>query len=251
MRRACAFTLIEVMLAIAIMIALSGSMFGFLWNTLERRDRLQGIAQDSQAATAVLERIETDVFGAITGDAKGAAGVSGQKTRLKVLTRGVNLPRQEGVDAKALGDLQGAEYMFDEGSGELRARRWGGQDGAGASSFEVVSDRVERVQFRFFNGRRWTYRFDSSQSNNLPVAIEVAIWFKTAEMIEEEEEEARRLALLEAMDGDLTEQMLAEEFEEEGAFEDDLPEIEMIREPDRLRVILVPDGPLAAWRESA
>lgn len=250
MRRARAFTLIEVMLAMAIMIALSGSMFGFLWNMLERRDRLLGIAQDSQAATAVLERIETDIFGAIADDAKGAAGIIGKKTSLKILTRGVNLPRQGGLDAAALGDLQGAEYVFDEGAGELRARRWGGQEGAGGSggAFEVVSDRIERVQFRFFNGRRWAYRFDSSKSKNLPVAIEVAIWFKPASVIKEEEEEARRRALFEQVEGELTEQMIAEEFE--GTFEDDLPEIEVIREPDRLRVILVPDGPLAAWRES-
>ena len=61
-----------------------------------------------------------------------------------------------------LGDLQGSEYVFDEPSNRFSARRWyAGESVEPTGALSVVSDRVERLRFRYFDGRRWQSSFNS------------------------------------------------------------------------------------------
>lgn len=211
-----AFTLMEVILAIGILVALSGGLFGFMWNTLSRRDELVAGAARAQAAGAMLDRLEADIAGTIAGVEGLGAGVSGTPTSVRLLTRGVTIPVGEAERPTALRDLQGAEYQFHAASRVVRARRWDATGSVG--EFEPACPGVGRVRLRYYDGRRWRSSFDSLSAKALPVAIEVALWFGEA----------------------------APPMPESGDVAEPAPE----PEPDRVRVIIVPDGPVTTWREA-
>lgn len=230
------FTLAEVLLAIGLVAALAGGVFSFMWNLLDRRGSILQAASEADAAGVLFERIEADLLCAIAGDEGVGAGIVGESARVRVLTWGVALGAPVGATAAA--DLQGSEYVFDAARGEVRARRWTGASPAGGAGLEVVSDRVQHLRLRYFTGREWVDRFDSLREG-LPVAVEVSIWFG-APLVEEGvlAEEENGLALADA--GEMAE---PEAPLEEG----ERPR----READRRRVIVVPDGPVAAWKEGA
>ncbi len=239
-----AFTLMEVLLAIGITAMLAGSIFSFLWNLQTQRQDLFEVAADLQSGNSIIESLERDILATIAGGPGVGAGINGSGSRLTLLSRGVSLPGiAQGATKSEFGDLQGAEYQFDIRSGELRARRWyAGESTRPTGEYTVISDRVQRFRLRYFNGRNWQTTFNSQSSGaGLPVAIEIALWFgepqPPLDMIEQ----------LPPMDQD-------PELLELESPEDLLPEEEpvewKVREPDRLRIIVVPDGPVAAWRQS-
>jgi len=251
MGRARAFTLLEVMIAIALILALSGSMFGFMFNLMDRRERLLHLALDGRASSMLVERLEDDLMGAVAGGGRIGSGIQGDATSLTIRTRSVGLPR--GADrVGAMGDLITADYSYDERLGRLTMARSRGNV-AGDES-EVVSQRVRRFNLRYYDGTNWRERFDSGSAGALPVAVEIAIWFGEPVLSAEAEvelEEAER-AISSASENPLD----FENYEPE-QFGDDLDfgfnEDEPIDwgEPDRLRVIIVPDGPVATWKEGA
>ncbi len=203
MPRRLGFTLIEVLVAIALMLALSAGLFSYVWNLISRRDRLVEVAAQQAAAGALFEELERDLATTFAVDASGSAGVKGDSASLAVRCRGVAGVGGRGEPIARLDDLLGGEVKFEEGS--LSARRLG--DGEG--TFEVVTSGVQLLRLRYFDGRAWLESFDSAATGTLPVAVEAALWF--GEVPEGENE-------LEA-------------------------ETEVRRAPDRLRVIVVPDGP--------
>lgn len=235
----------EVLVVLALVGMLAGSVIGFLWDLWGRRDVLLRDSTDAQAGSAIVERIETDILSGLAGDQSAGAGVAGTATTLRLLTRGVDVPM--GGNGTTSGDLQASEYRFDAGA--LRARRW--NIGAGGNAeFETVCDHVEAVRVRYFDGREWKTSFDSLSAGALPVAVEVAIWFGTPHV--EDERATKPVARTEAGAG--ARDNAVEDPEQERASAagrasttgSTLPS----RQPDRLRVIVVPDGPVAAWKDT-
>jgi prepilin-type N-terminal cleavage/methylation domain-containing protein len=247
------FTLLEVVLALALTVLLLGASMTFLWELADRRSTLARGSRDLHAATVFIERLEADLASGLAGDEGIGGGIVGTETKLKLLTRGVWLaPGTNGSAVPAAGgagegDLQATEYEFDPTAGKLSARRYVVKPGAAGGSggaMELLSDRVERVRFRYYDGQAWQTSFDSIQKGTLPVAIEVAVWFTalknaTAPPMAE-------VSTLEqpAVDGE----------QPTGDTASADPEIDTEKKwaaPDRLRVIIVPDGPVSSWKEGA
>ncbi len=205
-----AFTLVEVLLGLALMLALSAGLFGYVWGLLDKRDRLVEVARQQAAAAAVFEELENGLATTFAADASGRAGVKGDGSSIAVRCRGVVARSSPGGEGD-LGDLVGGEVSFADGA--ISARRFGRRDGA----FEVVSEGIERLRLRYYNGSEWLGEFDSAAVGELPVAVEAAIWFGGA-----------------AAEG-------------EDGFES---EPETLRAPDRVRVMIVPDGP-TSWKGGA
>jgi prepilin-type N-terminal cleavage/methylation domain-containing protein len=226
------FTLVEVLLAIALIAMLSGSVFAFLWSLVGRRDVLHGRAVEAAAGDAFINRLESDVPCAIAGDDDAGPGIVGTSASLKLLTRGVWLPAS--ARERAAGDLQVAEYRFDASAGVLRGRRWAA--GASAPEFETISDHVQRVRLRYSDGAKWLDSFNSGSAGALPVAIEVAVWFGGAGSGTSGGASASP-AGGNAVRGTVQATPSAS-----------VPAPSS--EPDRLRVIVVPDGPETAWKEA-
>ena len=249
MRRTRGFTLFEIMLAIALLVALSSTLFSFMLNLMSQRDRLIEASRDGRSGSSLIERLESDILGAIAGDATIGAGIDGEEFRLTLLTRTVNVPSGPGELDWALSDLQSARYLFDEASSEVRTVRRAIVPGGSVSQAddEVLSSRVRRLRFRYHDGQTWLSSYNSLRRDGLPVAIEVAIWFGDPPPWSGSDVDSR------GDGGDDTPLQFGDDFAEEPLSEagrtieaDQSPPT--LGEPDRLRVIVVPDGPVAAWK---
>lgn len=243
-----AFTLLEVLLAIGLMAALSGGVFAFMWQIVAQKSALTASAMDGQAGDAVLERIESSLCGAVAADSAGNAGIVGTANSLKVLTRGVVLPLKEDDRAWGEGDLQGTEYSWSGGT--LTARRWDAhRDRGGAGTAQTVSPHIEAFRLRYYHETEWTESFDSKAKDGLPVAVEVSLWFGTPEAGAEvapvaPERSAAAIPPGAPLDPD------GNPLEtEEGPVASEVEVPRPKRAPDRMRVIVVPDGPTTAWKE--
>ncbi len=171
------FTLLEVLLCLGLIVVLIGAMSVFLLDIVQRRASLARGARDIQSAGAFFERIEADMLAGLAGGPGMGAGVKGTATSLRLLTRGVDLSSDRVIDA---GDLQGSEFVFNPGVCILTAQRLSGLNSlagsGGGADPEVLSDRFERVRFRYYDGRAWRDEFDSLSEGTLPVAVEVNVW---------------------------------------------------------------------------
>jgi type II secretory pathway component PulJ len=179
-----AFTLVEILIAMALLTALLGAIFAFGFDMLNSRARVLDIAWRQRAATALIERLEMDLMAAVASDS-GVAGIRGDETRLSILTRGVasslaERPRGRD-DAEVFGDLQLADYRFDQVRHTLEARRtqFDASDATGGVAFAPIGN-MARVRFRYRVGDQWAASFDSAVAGRRPRAVEVAVWFESS-----------------------------------------------------------------------
>ena len=233
------FTLLEVLIAIALMLALLGSMFAFTFNMLTSRARALEYSQKQLAATTLIERVESDLMTCLVGDRRIGAGVKGDESSLQILSRAVaaSLALNGTSDPAVLGDLQQSLYRFRKQTGMVEASR-GPVTGSHLPSqqYQQVGGALFKVRFRFHDGNAWLDSFDSNSAGQLPVAVEIAVWFRPwlgEEMPSEENEFVE--------DDRLT-------FDEIDTFDEreyaEISDMDLFSEPkpDRIRVIFIPDA---------
>ncbi|UCD76491.1 MAG: prepilin-type N-terminal cleavage/methylation domain-containing protein [Phycisphaerales bacterium] len=241
-----AFTLLEVLVSIALIIGLVGVMYGFLFNLLDTRASVLEASERNRTATMLIERLESDLLCCVAGDSSAGAGLSGDETSIRVLTRNVaaGLAQRGPDDSAALADLQFAEYRFTSGTGEIQASRGviGDSRSASASGSYNLGGSLYKVRFRFHDGNTWRDSFDSRSAGALPQAVEVAVWFHPwpGEITEELE------AGFTATEDEFPPDRLT--FDAEAGFDEseyaEVSDIEFFDEPapDRVRVIVIPDA---------
>jgi prepilin-type N-terminal cleavage/methylation domain-containing protein len=175
-RRLRGFTLIEVLIAIALALVLGVTMFVFLQDLLATRSRTVEFASRQRAAATLIERLESDVAACLVGDSRNGAGVQGDADRLRLLTRGVmtQLASRGLDDPAALADLHSVEYHYNASDQSIDARK----NAVGESSeFTSLGGPIAHLRFRYLDGRTWKDSFDSLALDRLPNAIEVCLWF--------------------------------------------------------------------------
>lgn len=257
------FTLFEVLLSLALIMALGSVMFGFVFNLLESRQRVVEVTAQHRAVAILFDRLEADLASTIVTGGAGA-GVQGDATSLSVLSRGYALQplAEQDVDG-AFGDLQKTTIAFDEAARRLRIQR-DQADSAETPSVDVGSSSnvrdsapsldagapkpdelaepidapVWRVRFRYHDGTGWRDTYNSESQGQLPVAVEIAVWLRPwpGESWEEEEESAA------------TNELERLTFDDEPVFDEEAwasrpdRDFEIEPRPDRMRVIAVPDA---------
>lgn len=217
------FSLVEALLALALTAMLAVMASSFLSNLSRAKRDSQAAALELRSIGTFLDRLEDDLATSLAGGDGLGAGIVGGSDRLVVLSRGVGIPTDPALGEKAsreqLSDLRGTEFVFD-GAGGILGRRWIGASGGGPSL--PVAQGVGALRFRYFDGTAWASSFDSSKSGGLPVAIEVSVWTAGSG--------AAAQAAKDVESGEIGARMPA---------------------PDRWRLITVPDGPVAGWKEGA
>lgn len=240
----------EVLVALALLTALMGSLFFFLRNLLETRLRTLEETARSASAALLIERIEADLMTCLVGDSRAGAGVRGDESSLRILSRAVpvHLAERGRDDGVFLADLTETEYRFDERARVIEGRRrtLAASDEPGAS-FSLIGERIARVRFRYHNGRAWLDSFDSLSANALPAAVEVAIWFHPWPNEQRDDEEAfDEDFLLGARIDDEEPDRLTFDADRDPFDEDAVLSVEErmtpTPAPDRVRVIVIPDG---------
>ncbi|MBT8485703.1 MAG: GspJ family type II secretion system protein [Phycisphaerae bacterium] len=228
------FSLLEVLVAIALIGALLGAMFAFSWDMLSVRDRLLLETNRARGAALLLDAVEGDLLTCVVGDAARGSGVQGDATTLSILSRAV--PARLAIahaSELVFADLERSRYRFRMGSGLIEAQRTPVVMGSGAG-YEAMGGPVARVRFRYHDGSGWRDRYDSLAEDRLPLAVEIAIWYADTEP-----------------DDGFGSESSAEDpwpdapagFDDLAGFDDagDDPATPVVA-PDRLRVILVPDA---------
>ncbi len=241
-QRRCGFTLLEVLIVIGLVSALLGSMFTFMFNLLASRDRALQYSAQQLAATTLIERISADLMTCVVGDAEAGSGVQGDTQRLRILTRSVaaTLAERGLGDPAVLGDLQITEYTFNESQQQIKASRRSVQTNTnGRTSEAPVGGSIYKVRFRYHDGTSWRDTFDSRSYGQLPLAVEIAIWFDPwpgeepvpSDVFNDELGEPDRLTF-DAIDT----------FDEREFAEQSDMELYSEPKPDRIRVIVIPDA---------
>ncbi|MHC5028866.1 MAG: PulJ/GspJ family protein [Planctomycetota bacterium] len=242
-----AFTLFEVVVTIALLMALVGAMSIFSFNVLRARELTLAASRRQVAAATLIERLERDLRVCLAGNTAHGAGVRGTESSLSLLVRGVPASWAErGLDDPVpFADLERAEYRFDEGRRRLEGRRSVVLDSAEAAGpFIVIGDDLPHVRFRYHDGEDWRTNFDSRAAGRLPRAVEIAVWFAAWPGDEPVDGE------LDGDEYDIDGEVFAESFDEglndEGSFDErgafdtfgrDEPPM-----PDRVRIVLIPDA---------
>lgn len=240
-RRRRGFTLLEVLVSIALLLALLTALFGFLSNLFETRDRAQAHLATQRAAQSLIDRLEADALTCLVTDAAAGAGIDGQATSLRMLSRSVTVTAlATSVDpSRALGDLVVTTCSFDEATGELRMSR--GEPGQTGDEI-TLGGSVFRVRFRYLDGTSWVETFNSDQAGYLPRAIEVMVWFNPwpgEEPVDAAEIEAEAIMPdRSTFDGDAGfDETAFAEASDLDVFDDPWP--------DRARIIVIPDAEAA------
>jgi prepilin-type N-terminal cleavage/methylation domain-containing protein len=233
-----AFTLLEVIIGIALLGVMTASMFTFLSSMLTTRARVRGVADRELAVSLFFDRLEGALAAGMVGDSTSGSGVNGGEESIALLTRGVAalIADRGPSDPRLLSDLQRAVFTFDRGTGVLRGSYTPGLGASvPAATREDVFGPIERIRFRYHDGSAWVDSFDSLELNRLPLAIEVAVWFAPWSGGGDD-----------AIDGDESAfeevPLNASEpypFVETAPLDDD--EVGRVPRPDRIRVFVIPD----------
>ena len=227
-------TLIEVMFALVLLLVLSAGVMGFFYQVTVQRDQLVRLASQQRDISLLFDRVESALLAAVAVGPDGSAGITGEATKITITTRSV-VPALG--DEAGLADACTMSFVFEEGAAICsQSVEVSGRGGAGGSVQEPLLKLVERVRFRYSDGKAWRSSFDSLEADGLPVAVEISVWFEPRVV------RARRVEP--AMEGAL-------ERPEPGLAAEIRPEPEAPawtpREPDHVRVFVVPDAP--DWQE--
>lgn len=263
--RRAGFTLIEVVLAIALMMALLTALFVFLRGSERTQESARAAATRQLEARALCDMIERDLFCCTAGNAADGPGVAGSATELRILARGVSpaLASQGVDDPRSMADLERAVYAFDADAAELSVTRTLQQPGAShvetrtrRQASNVSSERtraseaeslrhIARLEFRYFDGSAWQRQFDSLEANRLPLAVEISLWLHPRAQAEDDELLDDPQDDFAANDSDNRATAAREEGGDE-TFDaldvDESAEREEWPAPDVVRVIVIPDA---------
>ncbi len=184
MRRTSGFTLLEVLIAVAIFALISAMAYGALNQSLRTRDRVEEERQFWHALTLVFLRMEDDIGQARARGVRDNGGASlpafvGQPTD----TRAVGAPSLEftraGVPVFGDGvrsDLQRVAYQLAEGV--LTRLAWPELDRSPQSQAQEAPllTGVEELRLRFFSAAgKWEERWPPAAGNELPRGVEVTL----------------------------------------------------------------------------
>ncbi len=192
------FTVMETLIAVGLLLALGGVIFGFLLDMLSTRDAILEHTAQRRAASVFVERLEGDLFTAMVGSAALGSGIAGNESSLELLTSRVAAGRaaDTGTQREAFSELIRAEYRFNETRHQLEVRRSvvdrrpssvlpndaprnAGNSGRGdGQRWETLEARLYRIEFRYHDGGDWRTSFDALEAGRFPHAVEVAIWFQ-------------------------------------------------------------------------
>jgi prepilin-type N-terminal cleavage/methylation domain-containing protein len=232
------FSLLELLVAVAIIATLVGTMSGFLIDVLRTRDELERLGSRERAVGVLLDTLERDLQLVLATGPDGQRGVRGDASGVRLAVAATPVRLAAGSrPAAGVGTIQWLDVRFEPAGGTLRMRREAARSAdepatSPAEASDTLDGSFHRVRFRYHDGLGWRESFDGAAAG-LPVAIEVAVWFDPWPGAEDASDAAD--------DADMT-----PAFAEPGDVAADPPFLTADRSaeppPDRRRIIAIPDA---------
>jgi len=203
-----AFTLLEIIIALSMLVLILGSVYGAYTATTRSLAHSKPKHAMQQQARVFLQRIASEIRCCYAGYQDKSAQTSpgnirtGEKELLKQedvsLFVGKEVSSGESflqfvtssVDSKrehSLGGLAIVEYMFDESTNTLsrRKRRYVGgfEDDKDNYDWFVVLENVQEITVEYFDGKEWLKEWDSNDMKGLlPKAVGISLVLQTEDI---------------------------------------------------------------------
>ncbi len=202
------FTLIEVLLAMAILVVIMSVVYGSFSTAGRNVEQAEASRDETDLARTLLAKITDDLVNAyynpnmnrvnpntnanvnltILYGKKAEAGEGEDKVRRDSLSL-TTLTNERKPDSKET-ELLEVGYFFKEkpdGSGHSLFRREKREPSADVPPLEggveyELTDRVEGLQFRYYTGTKWVDEWDTRTLGGLPKAVELALTFDTGKV---------------------------------------------------------------------
>jgi general secretion pathway protein J len=189
------FTLIEVLLALAILAAVMTAVYTSFSTASRNVESAEAVRDETDLARILITRFSDDIANAYYNSTmsgttifygkKEEVGTGNDKSRFDSLAM-TTLTNWRKPDSKET-DLWEVGYYFEEtadGSGRVLMRREKRELSKdiplleGGLDYEIT-DKVDGFQLRYFNGSRWSDEWDTRKSSNhgLPKAVELSLIF--------------------------------------------------------------------------
>ncbi len=200
-RAVSGFTLIEVLLAVAILAVIMTVIYGSFWTAQKNVEQAEAVRDDTDMARTLLAKITDDLTNAYVNrnmiatstttnkpvnltifySSKEEVGDGEEKVRHDslALTTLSNFPRPGSKET----ELVEVGYFFREkpdGSGYTLFRREKRDIGPDSPPLEggvayEITDRVDELRFRYYTGISWRDDWDTRTMGALPQLVEVAL----------------------------------------------------------------------------
>ncbi len=189
--RAKGFTLIEVLLAMAILAAVLGILYASFFSAQESIGRAEAVRGDADLARELLSRLSTDIENAYTKGSANVIGFAGAKEEAEVdgekrrfdslsLTTLTNWRRPNTKES----ELWEVGYRFEEKTGGdvnrvllRREKRELSEDVpfAEGGSEEELTGRVRQLRLRYYDGSAWKDDWNWKERAVLPARVEILL----------------------------------------------------------------------------
>lgn len=223
------FTLLELIVAAMLILALVAAMALFLMDALRIRARVAEATDRARAADVLVSAIGQALETTLVEDPRLGAGIQGDATSLSVLRAGLASWRLGTNDrSRAMEEVDRIHVRFDRGARRIAI-------GRGEMQPSLLPGTIDRVRFRYFDGQLWRSEFDSVRVGRLPVAVEVALWLRPR---------AERPGPVDRPEFDSAPDEEGDGGAAAGEEEGDEPgwAIDADDPPDRLRIVTIPDA---------
>ena len=162
------FTLLEVLIALGMILALISVMMSVTTSIREGKERLYVSMSTEYGAMVAFELLESASDTCIAVDSYGQSGIVGDATELVISSSSIAIGEMGGGDGAVspLFDLERIRFSLRDTDFMI---------GNDVSGQEILVPSVTAIRFMYFDGTDWQSSWDSGQ-DGLPHAIELAMW---------------------------------------------------------------------------
>ena len=174
-----AFTLLEALVAVGMLVLLLGSLAVFVEDLGRTRDFQARTAARTRSADALFGLVETALQTAVVDGGPRGAGITGSDRSIRILS--------SRTDAGSGSVAELARAAFAPLSA-TEATEVGGSVAIGRGGVSsTLPARVRAMRLRYWTDDGWQDGFDSLAAGSLPGAVEVSLWFGEEAVAADEE----------------------------------------------------------------
>ena len=178
-RFARAFTLLEALIAVGMMVLLLGALAMFVEDLSRTRQFVARTAAETRSADALFGALEAALQTAVVDGGNRGAGVTGTDRSIRVLSSRTDAGSGSVAELARAAFSPLSATQVDQNGANITIGR------GGVSSTLPATVRAMRVRYWYDGG--WGDSFDSLNAGTLPAVVEVGLWFGATQAADEEE----------------------------------------------------------------